>query len=224
MLAAILDLAGQRLGAIPLDSIAFIALIVIAVFLRWIAQQAEKAKKKSEQQGTQRSSTPPTPVREETDEDRVRRFLEALGQPASAKPPSKVTARPIQKRRVVPPRRPILSPLPPLTTVPSDLPPQTPASSEPPIIPYGASPRVVEAEVAQAAVFEARGITAARAETASRKKNLPVVSDLFPETATGSLVYPELLVLLRSPRGLRDAIILREVFGPPRSLQALSEN
>jgi hypothetical protein len=223
MFGAILDLAGQRLGAIPLDSIAFIALIVIAVFLRWIAQQAEKGKKKSEQQGTQSSSSPPSPVREETDEDRIRRFLEALGQPASAKPPPKVTGRPIQKRKVVPSRRPILSPLPPLTTVPPDLPPQTPASSEPPVIPYGASPRVVEAEITQAPVFEARGITAPRAEATSKKKILPV-ADLFPETAAASLVYPELLVLLKSKRGLRDAIILREVFGPPRSLQALSEN
>jgi hypothetical protein len=223
MLGAILDLGGQRLGAIPLDSIAFIALIAIAVFLRWIAQQAEKGKKKLEQQGTQRSTTPPTPVREETDEDRVRRFLEALGQPASAKPPPKVMARPIQKRKVASSRRPILSPLPPLTTVPPDLPPQTPASSEPPVISYGASPRVVEAQITQASVFEVGGITAPRAEAAANKKILPVV-DLFPATATASLVYPELVVLLKSQRGLRDAIILREIFGPPRSLQALSEN
>jgi hypothetical protein len=31
----------------------------------------------------------------------------------------------------------------------------------------------------------------------------------------------ELATLLRSTSGLRDAIILREIFGPPRSLQPL---
>jgi hypothetical protein len=30
------------------------------------------------------------------------------------------------------------------------------------------------------------------------------------------------LFKLRSPQGLRDAIVLREIFGPPRSLQPLN--
>src|SRR5207247_11205029 len=36
-------------------------------------------------------------------------------------------------------------------------------------------------------------------------------------TRTGT----DIATLLRSPRGLRSAIILREIFGPPRSLQPL---
>jgi hypothetical protein len=35
------------------------------------------------------------------------------------------------------------------------------------------------------------------------------------------MIYPEVTTLLSSERGLRDAIILREIFGPPRSMQTL---
>lgn len=43
------------------------------------------------------------------------------------------------------------------------------------------------------------------------------LSDLVP-AATEQQGF---LLKLRSPQGLRDAIILREMLGPPRSLQAL---
>ena len=34
-------------------------------------------------------------------------------------------------------------------------------------------------------------------------------------------MHAEVISLLSSGRGLRDAIILREIFGPPRSLQSV---
>jgi hypothetical protein len=46
-------------------------------------------------------------------------------------------------------------------------------------------------------------------------------SDLVPESRRSTAQQQSFSVRLRSPQGLRDAIILREIFGPPRSLQAL---
>jgi hypothetical protein len=37
----------------------------------------------------------------------------------------------------------------------------------------------------------------------------------------GGDLKTDIAILLASKSGLRDAIILREIFGPPRSLQAL---
>src|SRR6266849_9373112 len=116
------------------DTLAFIALIIVAGFLRWLSQQAEKAKRKPKERGAKAVTTQRTQMHDETDEERIRRFLEALGQPTSSKPPPKVTPRVVKPKRVAIPRsRPILSPLPPLTTVPLDLPPQTPITVAPAI-------------------------------------------------------------------------------------------
>ena len=104
------------LGAISFDTLAFIALVIIASFFRLISKEAEKAKRKSEQSG----GAPAKPARlrrkEETDEERVRRFLEALGQPTSSTPPTRIErqpAAPSEKRVVTQRGRAIFSPLPP---------------------------------------------------------------------------------------------------------------
>lgn len=190
-----------------MENLLFLGLIAIAAFLRWIAQRAEKAREESEQE----EASPPAPTKETgTNEEQIRRFLEALGQPTSTKPPPKVPRRPIQKRTNTPQRRPIFSPLqplPPLTTVPPPLPSERP----PPVVVEIEPRRVVEPKLPQPAVLEVREVAA------------PAISEVvsFPETALASTVYPELPSLLKSPRGLRDAIILREIFGPPRSLQKI---
>jgi len=46
-------------------------------------------------------------------------------------------------------------------------------------------------------------------------------SDLVPVARRTAAEPQSLSVRLRSPQGLRDAIVLREIFGPPRSLQTL---
>jgi hypothetical protein len=50
--------------------------------------------------------------------------------------------------------------------------------------------------------------TAARASAASRKK-------------TASAARDSVAARLATPEGLRDAMVLREIFGPPRSMQPL---
>lgn len=195
------------LAAIPFDTLAFIALILIASFFRWISKEAEKTKRKSEQSAPQAPKPTRVLQHEETDEERVRRFLEALGQPTSSKPPAPIERRP----RTVFPKptdtqraRKIFSPLPPLTTVPPPLPAEAEIIQESIPLPL-ATPPVSHVGV----VME----VPAKAE--------PLLPTVFPETSRRVTSYPNVTALLSSEHGLRDAIILREIFGPPRSLQTL---
>ncbi len=190
---------------ISFDTLAFIALILVAVFFRWIAKQAENAKRSDGDDA--RKEAIPRHSAEETDEERVRRFLEALGQPTSRPPPriERRAIKPPEKRVVIPRGRTISSPLPPLTTTPPPLPVEVEEA-----IP-AALPPAVTPEVSRVGV----PLVSARAKFPEPS------STLFPETTVRAPTFPEIRTLLSSERGLRDAIILREIFGPPRSLQSL---
>ena len=192
-----------KLAAIPIDTFVFIALLLIASFFRWITKQADAAKRSGESKpSVPRKNVSP---RDETDAERVRRFLEALGQPTSSAPPPPVEKRakkPIERRVVIPKSRTIPAPLPPLTTVPPPLPDEVPS---PPAAPLS-EPIAMRIGVSSVT------------ETATVPALLPIA---FPETVRESPMHAEVISLLSSGRGLRDAIILREVFGPPRSLQTL---
>jgi hypothetical protein len=190
------------LAAIPIDTLVFIALVLVASFFRWISKQAEKAKRSAEDQ-TRANPVQPRPS-DGTDEERVRRFLEALGQPAN-RPPPRIERRavtPKERRAAVPKGRTIFSPLPPLTTVP----PPPPAEAKVPSVP---PPPMIEPEII-------RPVAPAMVTTT---KILSPVS--FLESAHRTTAYPDAIALLSTERGLRDAVILREIFGPPRSLQTL---
>jgi hypothetical protein len=186
---------------VHIDNLVFIVLGVAFVLLRLLAQRAGKTKEQPPQARQQR------PVGNETEEERIRRFLEALGQPTTAKPPPKVTPRPavspaparpvtqLPQKKVEPMRRAmrkVVLPgsLPPLTTVPPPLP--APA----PLVVY-------EAETVAPTVVDAPSI---------QVRKLPP-----PIAATTSDV--SLKTLLGSPDRLRQAIVLREIFGPPRAFQ-----
>lgn len=188
----------------------WIILVALAIgFLRWLVSQKGQAKKDPSQE----PKTPAQPIpRSDTqsEEERIRRFLEALGQPPGAKPPPAVVRRSTPRAAVshVPP--PVRSPLPPLTTVPPPLPTAMESRAEPPPIPDRIEPRKFTPAMASDAIFEIRAPGGADD------------SALLSRRADVSLAgQSSLLARLATKQALRDAIVLREIFGPPRSLQAL---
>jgi hypothetical protein len=177
--------------AIHLDNILFFLFVAVAILFQLLTRAATKSGRPSGGNQQRRSTSPPPLRREETEEDRIRKFLEALGQPPPVKP------RPTYQKPIVVPHvsPPMKSPLPPLTTRPPDLPREIRLPGQQGTPPLESAPLVK-------APAEAYAMATATVAQASKSK-------------------VELATLLRSTSGLRDAIILREIFGPPRSLQPL---
>jgi hypothetical protein len=198
-----------------IENLFFFLLVGAAFLLKWLSQRS-----KDDDQTTKRPSVPDDNSisrGEQTDEERIRQFLEALGQPTSAKPPPKVIRRPMPEvRRVFPRVPPIVEPrlekkpYPTLTTVP---PAEVTAMPSPPLI---APPPASAPPVARAAIFASE--TSAYEVRSSAAVPASIDPTITKETRP---MLPALGAFLRSSDGLRQAVILREVFGPPRSLQAL---
>jgi hypothetical protein len=189
------------------DNPIILLIIVAAAVLRWLWQKAEAEK------DPERPTTPGEPIppsgETRTEEERIRRFLEALGQPATSTPPPKVKPKRETPRRTILPQ-PTFNPLPPLKTVPPPLPPPIWAD---PVLMEEAAPRpvekrIVQPAIAKEAIFEVHDL------------NVESLEDLSREGRRAAARQRDLIPDLTSARGLRSAIILREIFGPPRGLQA----
>ena len=185
--------------AIHLDNILFLLFVAVAILFQLLTRAATKSGRRPGSDPQRRSTSPPPP-RRETEEDRIRKFLEALGQPTTSRPPPPVLQRPTYQKPIVLPRteqkpiaRTTFSPLPPLTTRPPDLPIETQS-------PYQPSPPPSE-------------------PVAETEVKAPLEPTAPPISKTESRI--DIATLLRTTSGLRQAILLREIFGPPRSLQPL---
>src|SRR5215813_1537124 len=218
--------------ALSLDNLLFLLLIAVAALFQLLSKAVSKASKNQSDE-TPESPTPQTPrpiqrAPRESDADRVRKFLEALGQPPSSTPPP-----PISPRTDVPPRR--LAPVqPPPVVIPrtwglareqrqkSDVTRGEIPSPEqarhveqivvPPPVPAPAAPPAFEVHEELAVDLEQPTIieTSIGADTATARA-----------IARGADFKTDIATLLGSKSGLRQAIILREIFGPPRGLQEL---
>jgi len=199
-------------AAAHLDNLLIPLFFGIAILFQLLSAAATK-KRKQRDDPRRRSTSPSQTARplttdaDETDEERVRKFLEALGQPTTSKPPPPAVPRPTYQKPIVVARkepepvrrRSVLSPLPPLTTRPPEPEPQW----QPPTQIVSESPPPPEpVPVIHAAASEASDIM-----------TLPI--------SQSAAVKNDFATQLRSTSGLRNAIILREVFGPPRSMQPL---
>src|SRR5712692_7977745 len=135
--------------AAHLDKLLFLLFIAIAIFFQILTRAATKAGRRPGD--TRRRSTSPSQMSrplsrepDETDEERIRKFLEALGQPATSKPPAPVAPRTDIPPRPVAPVRPPIAPfaqLPRKIRLPGQIPPTREA-------------RTFQPKVAEAPVFE----------------------------------------------------------------------
>ena len=213
------------------QNIIFIIIAAIVGISRLIARISEESKKRS-QRPPQLPRAPGRPRPEytqpvqrtqpKTDADRIREFLEALGQPAGTAPPK------VQPRTEIPPR-PLAPVQPPASMRPFRKPEfrtwkeqmkeivvlQQPTEPVPPKI-----KRVVVPSVPPAVPAEANEpgawIAQEQAQTAPATTRMAVPTDQPVARATVETLWKQ---NLRSADSLRTAIILREIFGPPRGLQ-----
>jgi hypothetical protein len=189
-----------------LDNLLFILLIVMAALFRLLASKAGETKKKL-QNPDQRSTTspqlgePPRRARVESDEERIRKFLEALGQPASSRPPP-----PVAPRTNIPPR-----PLAPVQ------PPRMPTARN---ILTDKRRQVVETTKSPdplvLGLHEAPPLPKLPALIKPSVETYATAADSKTKLSRAGI---DIATFLRSRAGLRNAIVLREIFGPPRSLQ-----
>jgi hypothetical protein len=209
--------------AVHFQNLLFLLFVAGAFLFQLLTRAASKTSKNADQsprRSTSRPQTPPPiprgPV--ETDEERIRKFLEALGQPTTSKPPPPVMLRPTYQKPVILPHvGPFASPLPPLATRPPDLPRKI---SLPGQLTPTHKTKTSTSKTAEPSTFEAYEGPPSESPPAIEA---PAEADVI---ATRPILKPEqsktdMAVLLKSTSGLRNAIILREVFGPPRSLQPL---
>ena len=202
--------------AAHLDNLLFLLFIAIAIFFQILTRAASKGRRRPGDT-TRRSTSPPQMSRplsgdaDETDEERIRKFLEALGQPTTSKPPAPVAPRTDIPPRPVAPVRPPIAPFAELQRkirLPRQIPPTREAKTFLP-------------KVAEASAFEVQ-------QGQPPPEPLPVIktaAEAYAFATQPIAKSPETRIdvaaFLGSTSGLRDAIILREIFGPPRSLRPL---
>jgi hypothetical protein len=210
------------------QNIIFIIIAAIVGISRLISRISENARKQDQRKPLPRARAQPTaqPVQRtppKTDEQRVREFLEALGQPAGAATPPKV-----QPRTQIPPR-PLAPVQPPASMRPFGKPEfrtwreqakeivvlQQPTKIAPPEIKRVVVPSVVPAEGHEPGAW----IAPEQAQTvaATTKTSIGRTDDQSSVRASADTIWKQ---TLRSPGALRTAIVLREIFGPPRAVQS----
>lgn len=209
-----------------MDQLIFILIIGGIALVNWLLKKGtSKVKNMTEQierrqqPQSQSQNAPP-----DSEEERMRRFFEALGLPPGSAPPPKVQRRtqpPALPSRPAPPRRPVFEGQQevarraqnPVERTQRRAQPQTstPVRYE---TPTPAQTRTAEAEpVSVQPIFAAAEAIAKSAQ----------VTDKFPSAASPAAApaqHSDLLAMLRSSSSIRNAVLLREILGAPRGLQS----
>jgi len=202
--------------AFSLDNLLFFLLIAVAALFQLLSKTISKAKK-GDSSETSSSPGPQTlrPIQRaprESDADRIRKFLEALGQPPSSIPPrplAPVQPPPALQRVWRLPRERAEKP-----DVSESRPYERPSHLQEIAPPPVTAPVAATFEVHEALPVE--------------PQQRPIINPAVESDATASQVVAKragsnrnIATLLASKSSLREAILIREILGPPRGLQAL---
>ncbi len=213
--------------AFSLDNLLFFLLIAVAALFQLLSKTISKAKKSdSDETSSSPRAQTPRPIQRaprESDADRIRKFLEALGQPPSSTPPSPVLPRTNIPARPLAPVQPPPA-LPPVWRLPRQRAEKPDVSQRestpieqtgglqqilPPVVPASAAP-----------TFEVQAAFPVGPQQ-------PSVKTVVESDAAGSEIVAkrsgsktDIATLLASTSSLRQAILIREILGPPRGLQA----
>lgn len=213
------------------DNLLFILLGLALVVLRWLAQRAAESKKKPPPNQPER----PTRASAESEEERMRRFMEALGNPVGSKPPPKVMPRPLQPPRTtsIDAKREELErqskrakksiwtgPLPPLTTAPP-APPAQKRLTLPQLIKRPPVEQKTFQPFTPAAPFEVVEESAPPPPPPRITTPASAYAAATQRQPRGAVMPNDVQSLLSSPDGLRNAVILREILGAPRAFAQL---
>ena len=193
------------------DNFLFLLLVVVAVLFQFLAKVAGKKNKDQ----TKRTSTPRTPAPSQraptgSDEDRIRKLMEALGQPPTARPPPPVVPRTdISPRPLAPVKPPISQPPPPWRLPRKERGKPEAIAKEKSALPVITRvEKIIPPKITGSPAFEIQEAPEAYAATTRP------ISKTEERRA-------DIAALLASTSGLRDAVILREILGPPRGLRAI---
>ena len=212
--------------AAHLENLLFLLLLALAGLFQLLGRAARKTSTDEEEptpKPAPRMAKPIPRAPAELDEERIRKFLEALGQPATSRPPPPVTPRTeIPPRPLAPVKPPISLPQPPLF-----LPREERRKRE--MIPKEGHPqptvtraeRMTPPKITGAPAFEVHEGPLPVEPPSIIKTPVEAYAAATRSIAKGAELKTDIATLLASKSGLRDAIILREIFGPPRSLQPL---
>ena len=214
--------------AFSLDNLLFFLLIAVAALFQLLSKAVSKAGKGDP---NETSSAPrpqaPGPIQRaprESDADRIRKFLEALGQPPSSTPPP-----PVLPRTDIPPRR--LAPVQPPPVIPGAwrLPRERrekPDVSQRESAPLE-QPRGLEQIVPSPVPAPARTAFEVHEEFPVELQQLPIMKtpvEVYAAAARPTVktadFKTDIATLLASKSSLREVILLREILGTPRGLQA----
>ncbi|MEP6809644.1 MAG: hypothetical protein ABI992_05325 [Chthoniobacterales bacterium] len=198
-----------------METTIFVVLVAVIGLVRWFAQAVEdkrnaEAAKRNPASGPAPSVTPAPPrAAPQSEEERVRKFLDALGVPSANTPPPRVQPatippKPATAQRKFLPVDPF--PVPRATTRRLASPPPLPT-----VVPLSPSVSSLPAPAGVVSASVRRPVLAPEFEV--QEMGLAEVSARLDATIT------PLAARLATPQGLRDAIVLREILGPPRSMQ-----
>ena len=238
-----------------MEQLLFLALLGVVGLLRWFSQMAEEKRNREAEKRT----APPPPnapaprAPAETEEERIRRFMEALGVPTSNAPipraaPKVETPKAAPAAPAAPPTRragmpvdpfPVPRggfPIPPVVVAPPGSPQRPAPAAPPPLVPP--RPSVAPAAPPPLPTRETTVLAdppqrrSARQVGGGAEFEVSDISDAYEvaeplgagesrRTARDAASPSSIAARLANAQGLRDAIVLREIFGPPRSMQPL---